>query len=277
MRLNVRETLQLERLETGTYRLTRILSLPDGLRATLSALGSEPSDMLPRFNEIEPSHQFQWGPGYRIARSYELEQDWRKTGAEASRAELIFTRGVARTDALQLAMTLPSTRGVAADITLEAIPTDGQTMDLPEDLLAVLGWDWVGLVRTPAGWKSRLRLRGEKARRSRGAENALKLAASHLVRTLAEPPARFHERWARTRWGVVFRRSIPLLTTLTLIGGIAALPHFVIDRSPRIWTLLFDVPTVLIALSFCLQEQAQYEIPPLPRRSAAPAWRRPQA
>jgi hypothetical protein len=33
------------------------------------------------------------------------------------------------------------------------------------------------------------------------------------------------------------------------------------------------VPTVLIALSFCLQELPQFEIPPLPRRSRAPSWR----
>jgi hypothetical protein len=33
------------------------------------------------------------------------------------------------------------------------------------------------------------------------------------------------------------------------------------------------VPTALIALSFCLQDLARFEIAPWPRRSAAPDWR----
>lgn len=225
----------------ASNRLTRTLCLPDGLQATLAALGSNPAQMLQHFDAVAPAYQFRFGPGLRIVRNYELEQDW---------------------------------RGVAADITLQPAPNGVDSGDLPEDLLAVLGWDWVRLLRTPSGWRSKLPLRGKKQRRSRAAEAGLERAAAHVVRTLAVPPLRFHERWALARWGVVFRRAIPVLTVLLLIGAIAALPHFTADRSPRTWTLLLHVPTMLIALSLCLQVQAQYEIPPLPRRIVAAAWRR---
>ena len=45
------------------------------------------------------------------------------------------------------------------------------------------------------------------------------------------------------------------------------------DRSNTgMWMALHYVPIALLALAFSLQELAQFEIPPLPRRSKAPRW-----
>jgi len=271
------ESLQLEKLETGTFRLTRTLNSPGWPSATLVALGSDPAQMLPHFQAIDPLRHFCGGAGYRITRSYELEQDWRLVDGCRPEPTLIFTRGTASLEGLRLELSLPSTRGVAAEITLETAPAGVDWLEFPDDLLAVLGWDWVALRRIPGGWRTKVRLRGDKQRRSRAAEAALEAAAAHVAATLSEPPGRFSQRWRLARWGVVLRRSIPVLTVLVLIGTIAVLPRFGFDRSPRTWTLLFHVPTLLIALSFCLQENAQYEIPPLPKALKASAWRRPES
>jgi hypothetical protein len=162
-------------------------------------------------------------------------------------------------------------RGVAADLTIDAAP--GAAVPWPEDLFAVLGWDWARLVAARDGWKSKLRLRGDHAQRTARAERALDRAAAHLVQTLGEPPARFHDRWFAARWGVFFRRALPVLTVLSGIGAALVLPRVSISERPGLVTLVFHLPIALIALSFSLQELSQFEIPPVPRRSAAPRWR----
>ena len=270
----LRETLQLEKLPTGTFRMVRVLRQHDGLEATLTAFGQDPAAMLEEFSTVDPRSQFRSGAGFQIARHYELRSDRRESDRGCA-AQPILTQGLVQIAGLTLTFRLPSTRGVGADIRL-AIAPGGDCIALPEDLLAVMGWDWARLIPDEGGWKSKLRLRGGMARRSRGAEKALERAAQHLVLTLAEPPCRFHERWSAARWGVVFRRSIPVLTVLSLFGAIAVLRHFLVNPNPGLRLLLFDAPAALIALSFCLQELPKYEIPPLPRRSIEASWHRPR-
>jgi hypothetical protein len=265
--------LQLEHLATGTYRLTRTLQCADGLHATLVALGSRPGEMLGALGEVDPFGQFRAGPGYAIALSYEFRPHY--SAREAGPQPVILTGGVARVCGMTLTLTLLPIRGVAADLKLEGSPDSGPA-DIPEDLIAVLGWDWARLIRASSGWKSKLRLRGSLVRRSHSAAAALERAAAHLATTFAEPPRCFHDRWAAARWGVAARRSIPVLTLLVLAATVAALPHILVHPKPGIQVLLFDLPAVLIVLSFCLQELPRYEIPPLPRRSAALDWREPK-
>jgi hypothetical protein len=255
------EVLHLDSFGTGTFRLTRTLTHPGGLQATLEALGPQPGALLARVDAVPPQRQFRAGAGFVVARSYALEDA----------AEPVLRRGVVQADGLSLTMTVSAVRGVSADIQLAQSGT-GDALALPEDLLAVLGWDWARLIRKPAGWSTKLRLRGGAARRTLTAEAALDAVAAHLARTLAEPPGRFHERHVAARRGVVFRRAIPLMTPVLLAATVLALPRFDVESSP-LWVLLYHVPTVCILLSFRLQELPQFEIPPWPRRSDAPSWR----
>lgn len=287
----LRDSLLLESFGTGTCRLTRTLApLDGGLRATLQVLGPDPATLLAQLLAVEAGRAFRRGPGYAIAFSYELyppegapqvqsPRDARGSPAPADAAatpvappaEPVLLRGEVRLDAgptLQLA--LSAVRGVAGELTLE--PGARGRPRLPHDLLAVLGWQWARLIETRDGWRSKLRLRGDLLRRSRAAEAALERAARHLATTLQEPPARFHERWRAARWGVALRRALPLLTVLSVIVIALFLPREAIKRSPALVTLVFQVPIALIALSFAVQELAQFEIPPLPRRSDAGSW-----
>jgi hypothetical protein len=263
---SLRETLQLENTDPGSFRLTRTLALASGLQATLRATGPSPRELLAQVDAVDPQRQFLHGPGYAIACSHALEP---APGGAAG--ALILGGGEARLEGLRLTLNVPLARRAPADIALASAGADA--LELPEDLLAVLGWNWARLIPTRDGWKSRLRLRGSPLERSRRAELALHRAAGHLARALAEPPGRFHDRLAAARWGVVFRRAIPLLTAGLLIATTALLPHVEFEHGPGPWLFLFHLPTLLLVLSFYAQELSQFEIPPRPRRSTAPTWR----
>ena len=271
---DVREILQLDSFGTGTFRLTRICTLAAGLRAVAEAMGPEPEELLAQIESLAPHRHFRFDEGFAIARDYSFQPAARAADRRPG-APWLLTRAVAELDGLRLTLTLSAVRGVPAELVLSPAPgaTPGRVVEPPEDLLAVLGWDWARLIADKDSWRTKLRLRGGPHKRSRSAEIALDRAAVHLARTLAEPPGRFHERWVAARWGVVFRRAIPLLTFIALLVAVAFIPRAALDRGSGLWMLFFQVPTALIALSFCLQELPQYEIPPWPRRSAAACWR----
>jgi hypothetical protein len=267
--------LNLESLGTGTCRLTRTLTRSGSPPATLTVMGQDPEELLALVETVPPQAQFRAGPGYVIARSYSLEAVRGASAGATPAVRPVMTLGVAQVEGLKLSMGVPSTRRVAADIQLA--PSPGESLELPEDLLAVLGWDWARLIRNTDGWRSKRRLRGDALARTRTAEAALDTAAAHLAKTLAAPTARFHEEWAAARWGVFFRRGIPVLMLLLLLLIIAAIPHSIARGNPSLFVIGFHIPTALIALSFCLQELPTYEIPPIPRPPPSPHWRRPLA
>ncbi len=264
----LQEVLVLEVYPRGALRLTRTLTHPQGLHASLQASGAAAETLLARVDAVAPALHFSSGMGYTLSRSYVLPTDGRAGAAP------VLCGGEVRLDGLRLTMTVPATRGVSADLQLRAEP---QPLALPQDLLAVLGWNWARLITTPLGWKTRLRLRGSPQRRTAAAEQALARAAVHLARVLAEPPAAFHDRLLRARWGVVFRRALPALTPLVLVATIVLMPRIDTGPYPGLWLLLYHLPTLLVVLSFSVQELPQLEIPPWPRRSAAPDWRLPPA
>lgn len=255
------QTLQLDCHASSSFTLTRVLRREDGLQASLSASGSKVDELLARVEAVAPAAHFQVGDGFVVARSYVLP---------ASGAAPWMARGVLRVDGLTLNLALKDVRGRAADIVLGS--DEGQTLELPQDLLAVLGWDWGRLTHTRDGWTGKLRLRGGTPRRSRHAEAALARAGAHLARVMAEAPARFHQGHFGARLGVVLRRSIPLLTAVGLVLGALALTQVPIDGNAGLFMLLHYGSIVAIALSFCLQEEARFEIPPWPRRSTAARW-----
>ena len=62
---------------------------------------------------------------------------------------------------------------------------------------------------------------------------------------------------------------------MSLVVTVLLFPRIDFGEKPGLWLMLYHLPTALIALSFCLQELPEFVIPPLPRRSEAPTWRRP--
>ena len=133
------ETLQLECHESGNHRLTRVLHPADGPDATLQAMGTDLSRLLAQVDAVAPAQHFRAGPGWQGARSYDLAPS-----AHAGPPVLTFRHGEARVDGLHLGLAVMDVKNVAGDITLR--PAPGERLALPEDLLAVMGWNWVRLV-----------------------------------------------------------------------------------------------------------------------------------
>jgi hypothetical protein len=280
----LRETLHLDCWGDERFELTRTLAHPSGLQATLAASGSEPGALLAQIEAVPPHSQFEAGPGYVIALSHEVEATSRQPGTGAkTRAEtaagsqadppppLQFRQGEVQLDGLRFRLNVRSVRGIAGDITLT--PNTSEPLALPDDLLAVQGWDWARLIRRNDGWTSKLRLRGSPQRRSRAALVRLRQVAAHLAGVLAQTPSEFHDTHLWARWGMVLRRGIPTLTVLMLVGGALLLPRFTDVRHTGLLVALQYVSIAALAVSFTLQELPQFEIPPWPRRSRAPSWR----
>ena len=268
-----RETLALDCSRQGLFVLQRTLLGPGGASALLQASGPDTGELLARIDTVPPARHFSVGPAWVIARSYDTDLphgvDPVRTG---SAAPMVLTRAQVQVEGLTLSLfiNLPHLRGVAADIAL--VPAGGPMPDLPEDLLAVLGWDWARLVRNEDGWTSKLRLRGRVLRRSRTAEAALERAAAHLARVMAEPPQGFHDRHRLARWGVMARRGIPLISIVLMVLGALLLPSLTDASNAGLWMALHYVPIALLAVAFSLQELPRIEIPPWPRRARSRQW-----
>ncbi len=272
------ETLQLENREGKTYRLTRTLTCANGekekLEARLEVEGTDPADLLACVESVAPEWQFRFGPGYKIAKSYRLIRGVGFTQEGAPVVQRVLTKMSAHVEDLLVTATAPTVKA-DPEALIEIKPTGGEYKAVPDDLLAVLGWDWGLIQRRKDYWKSSLRLRGREPDRSKRAERKLERMVDHLVQTFTEAPARFHERLVGARWQVVLRRAMPLLISLALIGAAAATAKLPLAEDSPIRMMMMNLPGFLMVFVFCMRKMPVIEVPPIPRRLTAPAWREP--
>jgi len=308
----IEETLVLDNPHEGSYRLTRHLALraddAPALQATLQAEGEAPGVLLRQVDGVVPLRHFAFGEGCVTAMSFRVD-GWSRApaSAEGSAAtddddgpaqlgdtsatvqagdagaaprrgrgraappRLVLTEAVARVGGCTLTLRVPRVQGVAGDVEIAATAA-GTPLSVPEDLLAVIGWDWAPLQARGETWQSRIRLRGPEPRRSAAAEARLQRTVRHLAQVFAQPPAAFHDRFVAARWGVAFRRGIPLLTVVGLFAGIALMPPMDLEDASPLRMVIFHLPTLLLAAAFMMQELPRFEIPPWPRRLKAAAW-----
>lgn len=271
----LRDTLQLEQLREDHYRLTRVLSHPSGAQARLVTEGAQPGELLARIECVAPWRQVRTVGSFVIALRHRLEAS---DGTPGDAAMLVLTDAEAHGEGpnawLKLTLDVPSMKGVSGEIKVFADAADG--VDLPDDLLAVQGRDWDcfrRIIGGAEGWRSSVKLRGSGAARRDDAERKFECTVEHVARTLAEPPARFHERWTVARWQVFMRRTIPLGVCVGLIAGAAAVPYMGIADDSVIHMLLFNAPPLLLVLFFSMRELPRIEVPPLPARLRAATWR----
>lgn len=267
----LREVLQLDQPAIGRYRLTRVITHPGGIQARLVTDGNEPAELLARVASVPLQRQFRCTGDVVIALCHRLEPP--DDASSGTPCRLLLTDGEAHSEMLRLSFDVAAMKGVPADVKLFLRAAD--PVDLPDDLLAVLGRDW-GCFKPHRGddgcWRSTVQLRGSGEARREDAERKLQRAAEHLAATLAQPPACFHEQWRRARWAVFFRRSVPLATCVGLIAAAAAVPYMGIEQDSVIHMMLFNAPPLLFAAFFCLRELPRITAPPRPVRSEAIAW-----
>ncbi len=276
-------TLRLENPHPGRYRLTRTLDLAansaDGLQASLQVDGDSPAGVLDAVSAVPLTTQWAEVAGDAMALDHHIVLRADPAAGSDLTPLLTLTHATAQIAGLTLKVRVPTVTGVPAELSLTA--ATGDRIELPDDLLAVLGWPWSRLQRVERGWTGVLRLSGKDevrhgvatTTRSRDARARLQTTAEHLARTLAEPPRRFHERWAARRWGVTLRRATPLLGGVALLLGAAAVPRIDLAEDSVLRMLIFHAPPLLLVALFCMREMPRIEIPPLPRVSTAPHWR----
>jgi hypothetical protein len=270
----LRESTALEPGEGGGWRLLRTLAPATGPASTLTISGGEPDALLAAMESVDVRRQLDAGTGWMLA--VDLRLDLSKSAVDPSNAvsvaaALVPVRGTVRADGVELTMKIPTVSGISADIAIAVAEDD--PIELPDDLLAVLGRAWGRLDRSGRGWTSHVGLSGGGAARLRDAEAKLRTMAAHVARTLSEPPARYHERLRAARWRTAARRSVPLLAAIALIAAAAALPSLGISRDSAMWMLIFNAPPLLLVGLFCLREMPRIELPRAPRTPSAPSWR----
>jgi hypothetical protein len=272
------ETLQLNARNADAYVLTRTLvcttEANHKLEARLEIEGKNPAELLASLDSIAPESQFRFGPAFKIAKSYRLVRGGGTSRSGAPAVQKVLTQMSAHISDFVVTATAPKVK-VDPEALIEIQPTSGEYKMLPDDLLAVLGWDWSLIAKRKEGWKATLRLRGREPERTTKTEGKLEGMVEHLAQTFAEAPARFHERLVAARWAVALRRAMPLLISLGLIGAAAATAKLPLSDDSPIRMMMMNLPGFLMVAVFCMRKMPVIEVPPIPRASAAPAWREP--
>ena len=265
------EILQLENPRSEVYRLIRTLTLRVG--------NGEVDNGRPRIREtcwtasrlFRRSASFSWSAIFPLPTATGWSRPTTPAGDGPQPMRMVLTSAEARLENLTLALKAETGKGYPAEFELSSQPDD-PPLDLPDDLLATLGWNWKVLRRRGTGWTGDLRVPRNEPDRSRRIEIALERTVAHLARTLSEPPRRFHERLVRERWTVVLRRMTPLLLSVALIAGGFGLMFVDIPQGSLMQMLILNSPPLLLVVVFGMRELPRFEIPPLPRPSNAPSW-----
>ena len=264
-----REVLALDNPQPNQFTLTRTLTLASGLEAKLQTEGADPGELLARIESVSPRRQFREVAGVTVALSYRLLP----IGASADGLppmQLELTRGEAIVAGLDVVLNADAVKGYPVQIDLKSGAAG--TAELPDDLLAVIGWGWSPIRKTPSGWGGKVRARSQEPQRSRDLETKLEKAVAHLAATLAQPPAFFHDSLRPARWMVTFRRGIPLLIFIGLMGVAAALTKIEIPPGSIINLLVMGAPPLLLFAAFGMRDAPPLEIPPLPGRAKVASW-----
>lgn len=259
--LRLIETLLLDLPEDGTPSLTRRVQDDSGLTSNLTTRGREIAELLARIESVPVRRQFQVHGGVPIARSYAIGE---QGGPPA------FTEARARLAGINLEARADSFAGHVLDLRLTADP--GFKLLIPEDLTAVLGWDWRPLKEFVSLWRGSIRVASKDPRRTRDIEAKLGRTLVHLARILASRPADFHDRHRRARWRVAFQRGIPLGVGLLIVALTPAIQWLDMADDSLLKMLIFHAPPFMLAAMFMMREMPRIEIPPIPRPLTQEHW-----
>lgn len=264
------EVLTLENPYPGEFQLVRTLRAPSGLTATLEIIGTDPGLLLEQVEQVDPARQFPIRAGIAIARSYRIEPRPAPAPDQAPYWQVVLLRAEAEVDGTRLQFNAKTGRGMPLEFELRAV--GDQRLKVPADLFAVLGWEWRPMREIGKCWRGSVRVDKAEPGRSHTAEQAIGRAVEHLVRTLARPPADFHQRYSGARWRVTFQRAIPLLIGLGLLFATPAVRFLDLEDHSLLRMLIFHSPPILMIGMFALPEMPVIELPPFPRPLTISAW-----
>jgi hypothetical protein len=272
----LREILELEVSEHGHLRLTRTLTPvdsagePGAYRAELVAAGPEPAALLEQVERFPRGRHFAVHGGVLVQRSYRLSA--REGGRQSSDAgwgaKLIHARASCR--GVTLEIDADRSQGMPIQVRLTA--PAGRRLRVPEDLLAVIGWDWRPVDDYISHWRGTIRVAKREPARTADIEEKLGRSVEHLADTLSQPPAAFHGRYRRERWRACLQRAIPLLVGVGMIAATPLVRLLPMGEGTLLRMLVFHAPPLMLIGFFVFSELPRIEIPPLPRRLRQASW-----
>ncbi|KAA6187828.1 hypothetical protein F2Q65_00885 [Thiohalocapsa marina] len=261
--------LTLELDQDNRHRLVRRVTDASGLAAMAVVEGGDVEQLLALMEAIPPRRQFGVHGGVPLARSYVILAGDEEDGGPRA----VFTEAEAVVEGVRIAFKADRFRGAPVELKLTAPP--GLLLDVPEDLIAVIGWRWRPLRRIVSYWRGAIRVATREPERTADIERRLGPTIEHLAATLRRAPAQFHGRHLRSRWRVTFQRAIPLLTGLFILAITPGIQWLEMDDDSILRMLIFHAPPFLLVGFFLMREMPRLEIPPLPRPLRQQDWFKP--
>ncbi|WP_058554563.1 hypothetical protein [Thiohalocapsa sp. ML1] len=182
----------------------------------------------------------------------------------------VLTEANARIDPIHLNLKADRFSGMPAEVKLT--PDPGVKLKVPEDLIAVIAWDFRPLRQIVTYWRSAIRVATHEPARTADIETKLGAMVAHLAATLAEAPQSFHERHAGARWRVAYQRALPMLMLLGIMAASPAIRWVELADHSMLRLLIFHAPPLMLVSFFLMREMPRFEFPPLPRALMQRAW-----
>jgi hypothetical protein len=260
--LTLTESLALENPRNGEYRVVRTLRDAGGVTAQLTVDAASPESAYTRVLATPPETQFTRARGLTMGYSYRVDLV-QSDAAALSAAETTF-------GTLRLCLEQPPGLRTPAEITLQG----ADDWQLPEDLLSVMGGAWRPLAWRRDRWRGQLRTTRREPQRSVQLRTNFERTAAHLASIFTQSPAMFHPRFRGARWRAAFRRGVPLLVYIAMLGSLPLVHWLWFDRGGTMPAWALGLPPLLLIAGFLAAsyEVPEIVIPPLPRPLHPEAW-----
>jgi hypothetical protein len=272
----LREDLALEVSERGNLRLTRTLTprVQDPERPPLSAevtaAGEDPEVLLDQIEGLPLARHFARYEGVLVQRSYRMVPQDGRRGKRGQTWHSTLTHAKARVGDVTLEIDADRSQGLPIQVRLRA--PAGQRLQIPQDLLSVIGRDWRPVDDYISHWRGTIRIAKREPVRTGDIEDKVRRTVSHLAETLSRPPAVFHEQYRRERWRASLQRAVPLLVGVGMIAATPLVRLLPMGEGSLLRMLVFHAPPLMLIGFFVFSELPRIEIPPLPRRLRQEAW-----
>ena len=258
------EALTLDAAEDGPSRLTRTLTDPRKLTATLYADGEDRGALLAAILDIEPHRQFRYQTATTIAFSYRIAP-----GSTATDAGPLLTGCVARLGPVQILFDFRAVHDQWIPIRIQC--EGAEIRQLPADLLAVLGPAWHRVRFGVTDWQATMQVARDEPERTRDGERKAAETVAHLADTLARAPGEFHLRHRRARWQTVQRGVQVLLAVFAVLAGGPLLFTLAPDGSV-VQMLAYFWPVALLMVLPLFIQRLSSTTATWPRPLPATAW-----
>ena len=261
-KLTLVESLYLENPRPERYRAVRQLRHANGTTAYLQVDGPSPEAAYERVLATPPESQFTVVAEWPVAHSYTVDL------TRSSMAWL--TAAEANIGTVQLRLATQAGGRVPAELTLHG----ADDYQLPEDVLAVLGWAWRPLRWRRGCWNSLLHVTRREPQCSLDLQTRFDHTVAHLATTLAAAPGEFHPRFKQARWRAAFQRALPLLACAAVLASLPLLQVLLFNRGFEMPPWVLGLPPLLLvsALLAGTHHIPEIVVPPLPRPLKPDAW-----